>query len=303
MSPSPYVQDIIWENKFGYLSQIPLFQNWGEELCNKEFRIVAHQFAKVQEIVPSSKISLMEAHIKDDLCQLAEDIVREVYGVPDDLKINTEISGDFDNQLFEHDICCEVSPELQDEINKRILLNCLCHGAAIHSWKTIHHMIHDDLEKLSPGSMKIYDDFTRGVQMSLWQIQGRLPQITQGNIDINFGDTEIDAQGNNLPVLLHELVKGVVCVWTAWGIPNLPEEQMHTLYAIADAYEDEWFHYLMGPSLWRALVEALDVYPHELADAVTNLSLLTYEELEDVLTLCIQDTEVAKRKLRTLNVI
>lgn len=303
MNPSPYVQDLIDSRSFGNLRSIPLFMEHGEELCDREFQNVCNGFSKVTEIVQQSELSLLEAPIRHDLESLAEDAIRELFGVPDALKISSAISNDFDDQLFEHDIRTSVSPELEEEINKRILLNCLCHGAAIHGWTSLHHFIKEEIDQLSPELMGKYDNFSRVVQMSLWQIQSKMPQIPQGNVDLNFEPTEIEVQGINLPVLLHELVKGVVSVWTAWGIPDLEEDEMYTLYAVADSYDDEYFHYLMGPALWRALIETLDVFPENLAEPTTKLSLLPYEQLSEVLVLCIEDPIEARRKLKSLRVI
>jgi hypothetical protein len=50
-------------------------------------------------------------------------------------------------------------PLLQDEINKRLILNLLIQGAASHVFLTATHLVKDELESIRPGITKLYDKF------------------------------------------------------------------------------------------------------------------------------------------------
>ena len=51
------------------------------------------------------------------------------------------------------------SHSLQDEINKRLILNLLIQGAASHVFLTANHLVKDELESIRPGITKLYDKF------------------------------------------------------------------------------------------------------------------------------------------------
>jgi hypothetical protein len=51
------------------------------------------------------------------------------------------------------------SPLLQDEINKRLILNLLIQGAASHVFLTANHLVKDELESIRPGITTLYDKF------------------------------------------------------------------------------------------------------------------------------------------------
>ncbi len=49
------------------------------------------------------------------------------------------------------------SAELQQQTNKRITLNLLIQGAAVHASLTSHHLVRDELEATQPGLTRFYD--------------------------------------------------------------------------------------------------------------------------------------------------
>lgn len=315
LQPSIYVKKILDEKKIGYLKNVNLFNENADYLASQEYGRVHDQY--VRNGKPNDFMGLFygigkhEEKIQDKLKQIAEEAIREIFGVPDYIKFDSEIiepSKNFNSELEENVQCVEITEELEQEIHKRILLNALTHGAAIHSWKTAHHLIKDKVDEINPELIPLYSKFTSLVSMYLFQIESELPLIANGISCVNNEEEDeeisIVAKANSLPVLLHEMVKGVLSLWMQHGIPNnLSEEEIMTVYSVADEYQDEYYHYLLGPSLWENFLTTTDLYPYELAPVVTRLAQLSPKQVEDVLTACVNDKNYAKSLMKTYKLL
>ena len=106
-------------------------------------------------------------------------------------------------------------------------------------------------------------------------------QITQGFNQLRFNRQQgfggqIQANAINFPVLLHELNKGVIDWLISAGIPKeYNEAELTYYYSKADSYENELFHYILGPSLWAGLLEASQVSNENLPKLIRrHISLL-----------------------------
>ena len=61
-----------------------------------------------------------------------------------------------------------VSDCVQDEIEKRLTLNMLIQGAAVHSHLTLHYLVRDELNEISSQLIPLYDRFSAGMCLSHW---------------------------------------------------------------------------------------------------------------------------------------
>lgn len=57
---------------------------------------------------------------------------------------------------------------LHDEINKRHTLNLLIQGAAQHAFLTAHYIVADELNRISPELIPLYDSYAIGTYLSSW---------------------------------------------------------------------------------------------------------------------------------------
>jgi len=64
-----------------------------------------------------------------------------------------------------------VSSELRftDEINKRLTMNMLIQGAAIHSSLTLHYLVRDEIDATDPRLISIYDRLAVGMPLVMWR--------------------------------------------------------------------------------------------------------------------------------------
>ena len=133
--------------------------------------------------------------------------------------------------------------------------------------------------------------------------------MTQGFNKLEFdeeGEAEckIRCVGVNFPVLLHEVTKGAMDYLICHGIPkDFSEDELKYYYAKADSYENEFWHYLLSPTVWTSLVDAAGVDTQELPLVIAKLTQLSYEELTDVLKACIDGPEEGALKLKKENII
>lgn len=64
--------------------------------------------------------------------------------------------------------------ELRDEINKRVTLNWLTQGAAMHTGMTFHYLVRDELSSLDPRLMRLYGQFALVGALQYWQVDSTM---------------------------------------------------------------------------------------------------------------------------------
>jgi hypothetical protein len=270
-----------------------------------------------------NSIMVKEMKHKDSLEHLAVNIVRDLFDIPEHVQLLPELNMGFDN-VDEQDDSPEpvlsLSPEeqrkMREEIQKRIILNGLVHGSAMHIWKSAHYIISEKIGEIDSLLMQLYDVYTAAIGWGMWQMSPEMALasieeqgLTQGKNELKFeeaGEAEcnIECSGINFPVLLHEVTKGAMDYLICHGIPQeFTEEELTYYYAKADAYENEYWHYLLSPSLWVSFVEAADLSTQELPLAIARLTKLSYQELSSVMTSCIDGTEEGRVKLKEFKIV
>lgn len=263
-----------------------------------------------------------ETQHKAKLEQLAIDTIKDIYQVPDyvDMKgfIHPRLSLDTeqdDNPEPFLELTLEQKNSMRDEIQKRIILNGLVHGSSMHVWKGIYHLVAEELEQINPNLKELYDYYTSTIGMTIWELSPDMYQIsinngtmiTQGFNKLQFDKKkgfggQVQAQGINFPVLLHELNKGIMDWLISAGIPqNYTEEELRYYYSKADAYENEPWHYLLSPTLWVELLDAAKVSNETLPKLISKITKLNYSELVQLFRLIQDDKETAAKKIQGWN--
>ena len=188
------------------------------------------------------------------------------------------------------------------------------HGSAMQIWKSAHYIIKERIDSVDDFLMTLYDEYTAAVGWMLWQMSPDDFQRETGNMTLGFNQLKFEEEGEpecnvhchavNFPVLLHELTKGAMDYLICRGIPqDYSEQELEYYYAKADDYENEIWHYLMSPSIWNKLIEAADVPTQGLPAVIANISLLSYQELIDVLRACVDSKESGKMKLNQFRIV
>ena len=250
------------------------------------------------------EIMMMEDPDKELLQELAIDLVRQMYNVPESIDLNAlleqknspqDLDGEADNDDDEEELE-EISEERKVEllpfIEKRRILNSIVHGCAVHQWTSAYYLVQDRLNEINPDLLEKYNKIAALVNYFNWMIyfepmfdMGQMP-VTQGVNQVNVAEQKIDAYGINFPVLIHELSKGVIDYITTAGVPNLEDDgvnpqELQYIYDEADKYSHEQWHYFFGPTLWRALLETADVGSEDLIPIIRKMSEMDYENLHE----------------------
>jgi hypothetical protein len=262
---------------------------------------------------------------KTQLQDLAVDTIREIYQVPDyvDLKafiqprLNLDTDQDKNPAPF-LGLTMEQKNKMRDEIQKRIILNGLVHGSSMHIWKGIYHLVSEELDKINPGLKDLYNYYTSTLGLTIWLINpdefsdiiengsdilGGM-NITQGYNKLSFNRGQgfggkVEAKGINFPVLLHEINKGVIDWLISAGIPqDYTHEELRYYYSLADAYTNEPWHYMLGPTLWVELLEAAQVSNEDIPKLISRIVKLSYPEMVQLFRLIQDNKEQATQQIQ-----
>jgi hypothetical protein len=260
---------------------------------------------------------------KDSLEQLAVEIVRDLFDIPEHITLLPDLKMGFGSTDEQDDspepvlsLSLEEQRNMRDEIQKRVILNGLVHGSAMHIWKSAHYIIKEKIDEIDPLLMELYDTYTAAISWGMWQMDtdSALAEInskglTQGKNELKFEEEgeahcDIECSGINFPVLLHEVTKGAMDYLICHGIPKeYNEEELTYYYAKADSYENEYWHYLLSPSLWVSFIEAANLSTQKVPLAIARLTELSYQELSSVMTECIDSPEEGNKKLKEFKII
>lgn len=243
-----------------------------------------------------------EDDLRDQLEELAKRVIREMYSIPPKISLDVKLKWIDSLDSFEipeeNTIDESRKPYLRQEIEKRRILNSIVHGGSIHQWSTASYIVYDELNALNPDLIHLYDQYSALINYFNWQtpsgINGEVPtNMIQSSSSLNLsmiqgvssakrtGNTgQISAQAISFPVALHELSKGALSYLINKSIPSyLPENELKYVLRKADRYEHEYWHYYMGPTLWRAILNTAQVESSELPKIIMRLSKMPYEEL------------------------
>jgi len=253
---------------------------------------------EMQAMMLMQEFMMLEHPHIGELTELGIEIVREMYNVPDHLNLRAYLENsheqegeaftDGDQEPDMEMISEDRKRELIPEIEKRRILNSFVHGAAIHQWTSAFHIAMDKLNDINPELLPKYNEYSAIVNYCNWftnhgaMVEAGHQPILQGFNKVDVGRQDIKASAMNFPVLIHELSKGVLDYLITVGVPNVAPVELEYIYAEADKYSHEQWHYMFGPTLWRALINCADVTTHELAPIINHLALMPYVDLANL---------------------
>jgi len=325
----------------------PLLAMYGAESAEKAYGHTVEQlqrtFPELEGVPPQQimqaapqlamqvfqQIARMEAPHRQQLEELAKNLVSRIWGVPteildaklgppempemeeDDFDFDMDDDDDdFEFEMPEMDV--EQHPIDREQVNKRITMNALTQGAAVHNMATIHHAAADQLQEIDPQLLQAYGKFASGSTHMYWLMdfanmtREMLSHSTVGTTRVTYGEEEdegefqelggeeemgeeagpmptIIARAINFPVLVQELVKGVMELLSHHGLEGLSKQQLQGIYQEADRLEDEPWLIQVGPHLWRSF---LKIVPpgHSLAEIMASLATKEPQYIHNLLS-------------------
>jgi hypothetical protein len=222
----------------------------------------------------------VEREHKQELEQLAVELVMKEMGIPEDaIDFDAKIigMGEIDTNDFNRDNRNEENPEevnIENEIEifnelqnldlekaKRRMINSIIQGAS----KKGHYMFHlvpDRLQQITgePNILNLYGTLMSILDITYWQASDELlkgsPNSVAGKESVERpdeddpeGKAKIIARGVNFPVLVHELIKGVLELFAIQGRPE-GDEGFEDVEQSEDTLEKEMWDLRLGPAIW-----------------------------------------------------
>lgn len=298
-------------------SQHPILSKHGHDLSQSAYNYVNQRRQQQGAANPQQifmQILRLEAQHQDQLVELAKEVTARIWGI-DKNQLNGELTTQIDltpsepDQNPEEQEEPEITPEGQRQINKRLSMNTMTQGAAVHQMQTMHHLVDQAINAIDPRLLQLYTQLATGSVHQYWlmdipNILGNLANMKAGEERVDFpegeeGQPTVMAQAVCFPVLCQELSKGVMELLTMHHLSSLDEPTARAVVHHADKLEHEPWQIQVGPELWRRF---LSVIPRKvnLSELVAKFSQLDPDEVHDILEKVISNPEHAREILGEL---
>jgi hypothetical protein len=149
---------------------------------------------------------------------------------------------------------------------KRRFINSLIQGAAFKGGH-MYVLLQRELNNIDPRLMNLYG-LNQSLMEHLYWVFPNMEnmagsgggQLGQSEVDDQTDPPTVKVRAGTFPLLIHELVKGVMEVFGTHGLPDDPRQQ-EMILGSEDTLPSEIWDSRLGPIFWEKFVEA---YPDEL---------------------------------------
>jgi hypothetical protein len=267
------------------------------------------------ELFPLVKktMQLEESHRKE-LEDLAVKIIREEFDMDESaveieatLTPNIDIEGTKKNptpiktemEFKNHDEIVQG----KDEVYKRRFVNAMIQGAS-KKCNHMFHMVQDELADLDPKLSNLYSKMMSTADYMYYIIPDMENGVNGGVVRVEFPTKDnpkvkIIAQAMVFPVLIHELVKGVMEILSAKGLPK--KKMGKFVIDKADYLSAEPWDMRIGPALWSRFTDAFDAEDFPLKHHVwSDLVVLPPKEFNPKMKEIMSGTKEGKKIIKDL---
>ena len=224
----------------------------------------------------------MESGKRVALCDLAEKIIRDEWNLgydevifdleimePGTIKLPEEMSMETPLTQEEKEEI-ENDEELLAEVVKRRTINAFSQGASLRALY-IFHLYRDDIEKIVPDVIPFYQKALIANDLFYYLISDEdFQQQIQSNDSNNAGYVDLDfsgeipkiiAKGMNFPILILEMTKGIISLFSVAGLPKKDAKKVidYTDTIIAELWDIRLF-----PTMWGNLHGLIDVDDYDI---------------------------------------
>ena len=214
----------------------------------------------------------LETKNRKQLVELAIKMVREEYDMGEDVvEIHADLTDHIDIEGTKKNpkpVTVEMEFENHDaasnankEVYKRRFLNAMTQGAA-KKCNHMFHMVDDELTDIEPRLGNKYAKLMAAADYMYYIIPNMENGVNGGVVRVEFPTASnpkavIHAQAMVFPVLIHELVKGVMELLSAHGLPQ-DKKTGEFVIGQADFLAAEPWDMRMGPGLWGRFTNAIE---------------------------------------------
>jgi len=299
-----------------------------EKIMGERFNEVAKRYKRAYDIhsidnqkVMSEMMPLvyetmgLEGKHKKALEKLAEEMIREEYNMDKDVvEIHAELTPiinmvgtkknpkpmSVEMEFKNHDEMTNAN----EEVYKRRFLNAMTQGAA-KKCSHMFHMVDDELSDLDPRLPNRYTKLMASADYMYYVIPAMENGVKGGVVRVQFPTKNnpkavIYAQAMVFPVLIHELVKGVMELLSAHGLPK-DKKVGEFVINKADFLAAEPWDMRMGPALWERFAQAIDPDDFNLKHHVySELAALPVREFNQKMREIMANTKEGKNIIKEI---
>lgn len=278
------------KNKNHSLGKHPIFpeddeSTFEEKIMGERFLEVTKRYKRNNDVDRIDNVKVMKEmnglitqtmqmekdHIKE-LEKLAVDIIRQEYDMDKDVvEIIAEIVPTITIDGFQKKPTPISAPTefknheemsaANEEVYKRRFLNAMVQGAS----KKVNHMFHmfdDEITEMNPRLPNSYAKLMSAADYMFYVVPAINEGITGGAVKVTLPNKNnpkavIHAQAMVFPVLIHELVKGVMEIVAAHGLPTNKKIAQFVIDK-ADFMAAEPWDMRLGPGLWERFTNLID---------------------------------------------
>lgn len=258
----------------------------------------------------------IERECKGALEKLCVKVVTEIFSIPDDtvdIKVSLVDKVDSTSQRLTPEESVDFTFDsirdmnfLTDEIHKRRVLNALITGAALDYAGRVSSYI-KDLFEINPDlpshykRIMAYNELLSYVETET--LENKNYASDGGKVDVSLGDPNsavtIKAYGVVFPILLEEVIKGILELAISHG---LPKDRKKAMYVVgkSDFKLAELWDMRLGTVLWSLIdgqIEGDDVEPNFI---LMELSKLPCDEFNEFLAEVFAKTKEGKEMLNSM---
>lgn len=282
----------------------PILHEFGEQLSNDALAEIGRRvdLGRCVENAFEAYGAITEAEDGHEpaLTDLARTVVETVWGIPpDQLKggigeveddvAGMDLGGD-EGEAEQPKTMWDLSPDQVLEVQKRLLINTIIQGCAIHAMLNNPRMVHNEINQISPNLVALYESFAWNALAMYWKMDygsmnaGQLSAQAAGFEEVKYEQREeqevpvVYAKGMNFPVMLQEFVKGVAEVICMESFAHLEPDMQAVVIDVADRVLYEPYEIMVGPQIWRKLLKRIS-REETPSDYLMRLSLMPPEEL------------------------
>ena len=321
--------------KLPYYDQSTHPESWREEMIASErYKELIDSYSNTFQI-PKELISPMEVMMSAGgamfratnmesgkrvvLCDLAEKIIRDEWNLgydevifdleimePGTIKLPEEMSMETPLTQEEKEEI-ENDEELMAEVVKRRTINAFSQGAALRALY-IFHLYRDDIEKIVPDVIPFYQKALIANDLFYYLISDEaFQQQIESNDSNNAGYVELDfsgeipkiiAKGMNFPILILEMTKGIISLFSVAG---LPKEGAKKVIDYADTIIAELWDIRLFPTMWGNLHGLIDVDHYDIKKLILiELFKKDAEDFIDFMSLVEHRPDYAKKEIDSI---
>lgn len=230
----------------------------------------------------------IEKNNKEELEKIAVKLVKKEFGLKDQIDLIPEMTDEFDYSDMKMDEpeeeydadSVEDLEDMEGEVQKRKLVNSMIQGSA-KKGHYMFHLVEDDLNRVDPRLVGLYGKIMSIGDFQYWvtddeTIRDAFEQTKFGKVSTGVtGDNKdprteeeqeedtggkkkhyVHGEGLIFPVVVHELIKGVMEVMSLPSLPQNPKMREYVLNKTDFAQAENWALRL-GPGIWEKFLDAI----------------------------------------------